>query len=125
MENDKKLWEHNLLIRKKLPTKPYYDSLVDDEVPERYQKLLEEPPEVPEQDAGAHYRFTYKGVKLDPFRICSVYGVEDFGQQTLIKKALRLGMAHKGKRQDLIDMQCCITRMLQMMDEDLTGGTHE
>jgi len=69
-------------------------------------------------DEGAHYRYSYKGFNLDPFRICSIYGITDFGQQTLVKKSLRLGTAHKDRLQDLKDCRCCIDRMIEMMEED-------
>lgn len=70
------------------------------------------------QDAGKHYRYEYRGAKLDPFRICDIYGVNDFGQGTLIKKSLRLGTAHKDRKQDLLDIINCAERMLEMMSEN-------
>lgn len=69
-------------------------------------------------DPGQHYRYEYKGVKLDPFRIAMVYGITDFGQQTILKKALRMGTAHKDRQQDLKDIICAAERMLEMMNED-------
>lgn len=75
-------------------------------------------------DPGQHYRMQYRGIKLDPFRICDIYGITSFGQATLVKKALRMGKAHKDRKQDLLDMRCCIDRMLEMMDED-DGGDFE
>lgn len=69
-------------------------------------------------DPGQHYRFTYKGIKLDPFRIAQVYGITDFGQQTILKKVLRMGTAHKDREQDLRDIICAAERMLEMINED-------
>lgn len=73
------------------------------------------------RDAGAHYRYEYKGIKLDPFRIAKIYGITDFGQQTILKKALRMGTAHKDRKQDLKDIICAAERMLEMIGEDSDG----
>lgn len=73
----------------------------------------------PEIDPGAHYRYEYRGIKLDPFRICQIYGVNDFSLQTIIKKALKAGeRGHKDMRQDLRDIVNAANRKLEMMDED-------
>ena len=72
-------------------------------------------------DHGAHYRFSYKGMNLDPFRICQIYGIGELGQATLVKKSLRLGTSIKDKKQDLLDIISCAERMLQMMEEDSNG----
>ena len=69
------------------------------------------------KDPGAHYRFEYKGIKLDPARIGLVYSLSGL-PFTILKKVLRLGTAHKDKRQDLLDIKCAVERMLEMMDED-------
>lgn len=72
-----------------------------------------------EIDPGAHYRYEYRGIKLDPFRICQIYGVNDFSLQTIIKKALKAGeRGHKDMRQDLRDIVNAANRKLEMMDED-------
>lgn len=72
------------------------------------------------KDPGAHYRYTYKGIKLDPFRICQIYEVYDFPLQTIIKKALRAGeRGQKSKRQDLLDIISAAERAIEMLDEDV------
>lgn len=43
------------------------------------------------QPTDKHYDFTYKGVKLDPYRIFKVYGITEPAQQHAIKKLLRAG----------------------------------
>lgn len=68
-------------------------------------------------DPGAHYRAVYKGIKLDPFRICEIYGITSLGQATLVKKSLRLGTSIKDKKQDLLDIINCAERMLEMIEE--------
>lgn len=70
-------------------------------------------------DPGAHYRYTYKGIKLDPFRIANIYGISDFARQTILKKVLRCGAGgHKDARQDLLDIISAAQRGIEMLDED-------
>jgi hypothetical protein len=84
-----------------------------------------------EKDSGKHYRFQFvkylsaedivKGrviFKTDPMRICTIYEISDMGQQFIVKKGLRLGTSVKSRRQDIIDVRDCCTRMLEMLNED-------
>jgi hypothetical protein len=74
-------------------------------------------------DTGAHYRFMYNGVKLDPFRIANIYGVNDFALQTILKKCLCAGeRGHKDKRRDLEDIITAAKRAIEMIDEDDKNG---
>ena len=73
-----------------------------------------------QKDLGKHYRFEYKGVKMDPYRILEVYGITNPAQQHLIKKALRAGKSVKTLRQDVEELIVTANRWLQMMDEDET-----
>ena len=74
-----------------------------------------------EQDAGAHYRYQYNGINIDPFRIAQIYGITDFALQTALKKILCAGKrGHKDLMQDLLDVRCAIDRKLEMLVED--GG---
>jgi hypothetical protein len=76
-----------------------------------------------QQDAGGHYRYQYKGINLDPFRIAQIYGVTDFALQTALKKILCAGKrGHKNLRQDLLDVRCAIDRKLEMIIEDEAAG---
>ena len=69
-------------------------------------------------DAGAHYRFEYKSINLDPFRIASIYEL-DFVQSTILKKVLVTGnRGYKNKEQDYKDIICAAQRGLQMLAED-------
>lgn len=71
------------------------------------------------KDHGQHYRFSYNGINLDPFRICQIYNVNDFALQTIVKKSLCAGgRGHKDFRQDLQDIICAAERRLKMIDED-------
>ena len=70
-------------------------------------------------DQGKHYRFEYQGIKLDPYRIVEIYGVNDFAMCTIIKKALCCGnRGHKDFKQDLKDIICAAQRRLDMLEED-------
>lgn len=70
-------------------------------------------------DPGAHYRYTYKGIKLDPFRIAKIYGMTDFALQTILKKVLKCGeRGQKNKRQDLLDIISAAQRAIELIDED-------
>ena len=72
-----------------------------------------------DNDTGTHYRKEYKGIKLDPARICLIYGVTHPIQQAMVKKSLVTGgRGKKGMRDDIADIMCACQRWLEMMDED-------
>jgi hypothetical protein len=111
----------NLLLartRQKL-TRAFYLSLkvmtADNDKKPRPQNILEA---LTEPDAGAHYRYEYRNIQIDPFRIADVYGITDFAMQTILKKVLRAGRAHKDLEQDLKDIICAAQRKLEMLKED-------
>ena len=84
------------------------------------------------EDAGKHYRFEYKvnitlenladnyvTIKLDPFRIAKIYGMEDFAMQTILKKVLCAGnRGNKSFEQDLLDIVSAAQRRLEILNED-------
>ncbi len=70
------------------------------------------------EDTGKHYRFEYKGVRLDPARIQLVYGLSHPMQTTILKKSLRAGSAHKSLEEDIKDIICAAERWLEMLEED-------
>jgi hypothetical protein len=84
------------------------------------------------KDKGEHYRFTYRAkitdeqavdgyvdIKLDPFRIASIYGL-NFSRATVLKKILVAGgRGAKGYREDIEDCICALERELEMIEEDL------
>ena len=79
------------------------------------QKRLKE---VREDDRGKHYRFEYKGIKLDPFRIACIYNLDGVGL-TILKKNLVTGnRGHKDKKQDYLDIICAAQRGIEMLEED-------
>jgi len=72
-----------------------------------------------DNDPGAHYRFMYKGIKLDPFRIARVYRMKSFAMMTILKKCLCAGdRGHKDYKQDLLDIISACNRELEILEED-------
>lgn len=65
-----------------------------------------------------HYRFTYRGVKLDPYRIFRIYRITDPAQQHAIKKLLRAGQSVKSLDQDIDEVIMTLTRWKEMNRED-------
>jgi len=71
------------------------------------------------KDQGKHYRFEYRGIKLDPARICKIYGVNSLLVGQAIKKLLVAGgRGNKSYEQDLKDVICAVNRELEMIKED-------
>lgn len=71
-----------------------------------------------DKDYGKHYRFSYRGLKLDPYRVMSVYKITHPAHQHAIKKLLRVGASVKDLRQDIEETIVTLKRWLEMMDED-------
>jgi len=70
-------------------------------------------------DTGKHYRFEYKGIKLDPFRIAKIYGMESFALMTVLKKILCAGnRGHKDYKADILDCITALQRELEIVEED-------
>ena len=70
-------------------------------------------------DAGQHYRFEYKGIKLDPFRIAKIFEL-DAPQLTILKKTLVNGnRGNKDAVQDYKDIICAAQRAIEIIEEDI------
>jgi len=70
-------------------------------------------------DAGQHYRYSYRRINLDPFRIAKIYDMKSFAMMTILKKCLCAGeRGHKDYKQDLFDIISAAEREIEMMDED-------
>lgn len=73
------------------------------------------------EDTGKHYRYEYQGVKLDPYRICQVYGIGGGPREQIIKKCLR-GTKKGGDMLTVIsEIRTALDRWEEMVMED-TGG---
>ena len=69
-------------------------------------------------EIGKHYRYDYQGIRLDPYRILSVYGIACPAMQHAIKKLLRCGKSIKSERDDILEVMSTLERKLEMMNED-------
>ena len=69
-------------------------------------------------DSGAHYRYEFKGVKLDPYRIMDLYKITHPAHQHALKKLLRAGRSVKDQKQDIQEVIDSLNRWLEMMQED-------
>lgn len=67
---------------------------------------------------GSHYKFSYKGAKIDPYRIFTVYRIGHPAQQHAIKKLLRAGQLIKTLEQDIDEAIATLNRWKEMIDED-------
>lgn len=65
-----------------------------------------------------HYKYDYKGIKLDPYRILTVYNVTCPAMQHAIKKLLRAGNSIKDLEQDIQEVIDTLKRKLEMLKED-------
>lgn len=97
-----------------------YENIENDFIPE--QEMTTE--SFKHKDKGKHYRYTYKGIKLDPARICMIYGITNMVQAGIVKKALCAGKrGHKDKIKDIEDIITAAERLLQMIKEDEDGNS--
>ena len=67
--------------------------------------------------SGAHYKYSYKGLKLDPYRIMAVYNITNPAQQHAIKKLLRAGLSIKTLEQDIDEVIVTLNRWKEMLHE--------
>ena len=70
------------------------------------------------KDLGAHYRFSFAGVKLDPYRIIQTYGISHPAHQHAIKKLLRAGASVKPLVQDIDEVILSLQRWKEMLVEE-------
>jgi hypothetical protein len=71
-------------------------------------------------DSGKHYRFEYKEIKLDPYRIFKIYNITEPAQQHVIKKLLVPGeRGGKDLIQDIKESINGLNRWIEMIEEDL------
>lgn len=72
-----------------------------------------------ENDTGSHYRFVYRGIKLDPARIVQIYGCDNLMAGTIVKKALCAGgRGRKSLIEDIDDIITAAQRWKEMVLED-------
>lgn len=77
-----------------------------------------DPEEVKAVDPGEHYRYSYHGVNIDPYRICRIYDLGGGPREHMTKKLLR-GSGKGHEELELInELQCCLDRWREMYEED-------
>jgi hypothetical protein len=65
-----------------------------------------------------HYRFSFNGIKLDPYRIMQVYGITHPAHQHAVKKLLRCGNSVKPLLQDIDEVILSLNRWKEMINEE-------
>ena len=83
--------------------------------PESLELIEEDTQELKEYE---HYKYSYKGIKLDPYRILDIYKITCPAQQHAIKKLLRAGNSVKELKQDIAEVIDTLKRKLEMLEED-------
>lgn len=68
-------------------------------------------------DNGKHYRYSFQGVKLDPYRIARVYGVDGGPREHILKKILRGTTKGHTELEVISEVQSCLDRWREMVEE--------
>jgi hypothetical protein len=69
------------------------------------------------EDRGAHYRYKYNGIKLDPYRISRVYGLSG-PREHAVKKLLRGTDKGHTEKDMWLEIIATATRAIEMIEED-------
>lgn len=65
-----------------------------------------------------HYKYFFKGLLLDPYRILDLYEITEAPRQHVIKKLLRCGKSIKTTDQDIDECIEALVRWKQIRSED-------
>lgn len=90
--------------------------LQEQKIRDAIDKAMKHDPELVKE--YKHYKYSYKGIKLDPYRILTVYNVTCPAMQHAIKKLLRAGNSIKDLEQDIQEVIDTLKRKLEMLKED-------
>ena len=71
----------------------------------------------PVEDVGSHYRKTWKGLNLDPYRIADIYGFTGGPREHLLKKVLRGVDKGHTERELVNELKAIVKRWEEMLDE--------
>lgn len=70
-------------------------------------------------DPAAHYgSLTYKGIKLDPYRIAEVYRIPAGPRWQILKKTLRGTSKGQTEREVIAEIRSAVDRWEEMLEED-------
>ena len=72
----------------------------------------------PVEDVGSHYRKTWKGQELDPYRIADIYRFTGGPREHLLKKVLRGVDKGHTERELVNELGAIVKRWGEMLDED-------
>jgi hypothetical protein len=84
----------------------------------RFQEQIERLETEEKQTFNSHYQYSYKGIKLDPYRIMHIYNITHPAQQQALKKVLRAGASIKNLKQDIDETIEALERWKAMILED-------
>lgn len=67
-----------------------------------------------------HYQYTYKGIKLDPYRLARIYKDANWSHEQFhaIKKLMRAGESVKSLTQDVKEVRATLDRWLEIIEDD-------
>ena len=69
-------------------------------------------------NTSSHYRHSYKGIKLDPYRIARVYDMRGGPREQIMKKCLRFTDKGQTEQQVVNEIRDALDRWQAMLDED-------
>jgi hypothetical protein len=78
----------------------------------------QERPDQTKADPGGHYRFSFNGVQMDPYRIALVHGVRHPIAFHIMKKILRGTRKGHSEEQLVAELEDCVRRWKEMLVED-------
>lgn len=74
-------------------------------------------------EIGKYYKYSYKGNKIDVYRILKIFNIVEPAQQHAIKKLLRAGKSIKNLTQDIDEVIDSLQRWKEMIVEDYGTDT--
>lgn len=76
------------------------------------------------KSVDGHYKHSFKGIKLDPYRICRVYNIGGGPREHMLKKLLR-GSEKGHTEEDLIaELESSLNRWKAMLKEEQDDTTN-
>lgn len=71
-----------------------------------------------ESPTPSRYRWSYRGVTFDFYRLCEIVGINGGPREHAVKKIIRAGKSGKSVLQDAEEARQCIDRWIEMLKED-------
>lgn len=70
------------------------------------------------------YRWSYKGVTFDFYRLCEILGITHHAQAHALKKVIRAGRSIKPVTQDIDETIAALQRWKEMIGEDILSSSN-